>query len=145
VTGSARGLGSGFAEKFAKLGCKVACVDLDEELNKETVTAINEKYPESAKAYTCNVALSQEIADLKTAIAKDFGDVNIIVHNAALIAGAKMTEFEDIYVHGVITVNLTSHFLVSTYEVWNIGNYCNFAKIKSTTILDLSRILARYD
>ena len=88
-------------------------MDLDEELNEETVAAINEKYPGSAKAYRCNVAFSQEISDLKTAIVKDYGRVDIIIHNAGLIAGSPITEFDDIYVHSVIAVNLTSHFLVN--------------------------------
>ncbi len=106
-------MGQGFAEKFADLGCKVACVDIDEAINTETVNLINEKYPGRAKSYTCNVIFADEIKAVKEAVKKDFGDVDILVHNAGLVAGAPITEVEDIYLHAMIGVNLTSHFLVS--------------------------------
>lgn len=113
VTGSGRGLGQGFVEKFAELGCKVACVDIDEELNTKTVTALNKKYPNCAKSYKCNIALSEDIKKLKEAVNQDFGNVNILINNAALIFGTPITEFEDSVLNTVLSVNLTSHFLVS--------------------------------
>lgn len=100
--------------KFAKLGCKVACVDVDEDINKETVQMINEKYPGKAKSYNCNIGMTNEIRALKKDINKDFGPVDILVHNAGIIAGAPITQLEDVYVHGIITINLSSHFFVST-------------------------------
>lgn len=75
---------------------------------------INDQYPGSAKGYVCNIGMSNEIRDLKAAIEKDLGDVNIVVNNAGLIAGTPITDFDDAYVHGVISINLTSHFFVST-------------------------------
>ncbi len=114
VTGSGRGLGQGFARRFAELGCKVACVDIDESLNRDTVNLINEKYPGCSKAYKCNVGFSDEIRAVKEAVKKDFGDVNILVHNAGILMGNPVAEFDDIILHGVVGVNLISHFYVST-------------------------------
>lgn len=110
-----------------ELGCKVACVDIDEKLNQETVKELNERYPACVKAYTCNVAISSQIRTVKQAVNKDFGHVDILIHNAAIVASTSITDFEDIYVHGVISVNLISHFYVSIYlnyefkiEIWTI-------------------------
>lgn len=113
VTGSGRGLGQGFVEKFAELGCKVACVDIDEELNTKTVMAINKKYPNCAKSYKCNVATSEDIKKLREAVNRDFGYVNILINNAGLLFSAPIMEFEDQFLNAVLSVNLASHFLVS--------------------------------
>lgn len=112
VTGSGRGLGQGFVEKFAELGCKVACVDIDEELNTKTVMAINKKYPNCAKSYKCNVATSEDIKKLREAVNRDFGYVNILINNAGLLFSAPIMEFEDQFLNAVLSVNLASHFLL---------------------------------
>lgn len=100
-------------EEFARLGCKVACVDIDPNSNQETVKLINEKYPGCAKAYICNVSLPNDIKALKEQVIKDFGQVNIFVHNAGIVGGSAMCDFDDTYMYNVININLTSHFVVS--------------------------------
>ncbi|XP_065210688.1 short-chain dehydrogenase/reductase family 16C member 6-like [Planococcus citri] len=115
ITGSARGLGQGFAWKFAQLGCKLACVDMNETANQQTVLAINKKYGAgTAVAYTCNVALSDEITLLRQRVYRDFGhQVHLLVLNAGLVASTpSITDFDDIYLHGVVTVNLSSNFFM---------------------------------
>lgn len=114
ITGSGRGIGQGLAREFAKLGCKVACVDVDEDLNQETVNDLNQNYPNSAKGYKCNIMNSEEVKTLKKAVINDFREVNILINNAGLITGASFTNFDDKFLNGVIGVNLTSHFIVSS-------------------------------
>lgn len=118
ITGSGRGIGQGLAREFAKLGCKIACVDVDEELNNETVKELNHDYPDSAKAYKCNITVTQEVKELKKAVIADFGMVNILINNAGLITGARLTDFDDTLMNGVIGVNLTSHFIVSKFRYY---------------------------
>lgn len=113
ITGTGRGLGRGYALKFAELGCKVACVDVDDKINQETVNLVNKKYPGSATLYHCNVAFPQEIRALRKAVEEDLGPVYIVLHNAAVITSRKITDFDDVYINGVIAINLTSHFYVS--------------------------------
>lgn len=106
--------------KFAQLGCKVACVDINEAINRQTAQAINRQYGAgTAAAYTCNVGLSDQIADLRKRVLVDFGSVDLLVHNAGLIAGtSSVTSFDDIYLHGIVAVNLSSHFFVSSLRTF---------------------------
>lgn len=110
-------------EKFADLGCKVACVDIDEEINRETVEIVNGKHANCAKAYTCDVSFSENVKNLRKAIEEDFGPVNMVIHNAGLIAGGPLIDFDDLYLLGIINVNLTSHFYVSLFSLLYV--FCN--------------------
>ena len=101
--------------RFAQLGCQVACVDINETTNQQTASAINAKYgADIARAYTCNVGLSDQVRALRHRVLQHFGHVDLLVHNAGLIGGTpSIINFDDIYLHGIITTNLCSHFFVS--------------------------------
>ncbi|KAL6961657.1 hypothetical protein U1Q18_050875 [Sarracenia purpurea var. burkii] len=139
ITGSGRGLGRGFAMKFAQLGCRVACADINDAINQQTVLEINEKYgPGKAIGYSCNIGMPKEIAELRNRILQDLGPVDVLVHNAGLIASTpSITDFEDLYLHGIITVNLSSHFLVSWFFIVQADShpphiFCNVFACTST-------------
>lgn len=116
--------------KFANLGCKVACADVDEVNNLETVRLIKQKYPDAvASAYRCNVGLVDDIKFLSKTVATDMGEVEILVNNAGLVSGAKMPDIQKSYLDIVVDVNLKSHFLVS-----NEYFVCRFKAIFRTTL-----------
>jgi NAD(P)-dependent dehydrogenase (short-subunit alcohol dehydrogenase family) len=101
--------------KFADLGCRVACVDIDDELNKETIKLINDKHPDKAKCYKCNVAKMQDIKDLKEAVVRDFGEVNILINNAGIVNASPLLEITESDANLFVSINLTSHVLVSQW------------------------------
>lgn len=117
VTGSGQGLGRGIAEKFAQLGSHVACVDIDENANQDTIKRINEEYPARAKAYSCNVAKMTEVKKLEEAVIKDFGRVDILINNAGLIANSSFVNQDEDFIDKIIGVNLTSHFYVRIFRI----------------------------
>lgn len=91
----------------------MACVDIDETNNKETVRLIKQKYPNAvANAYRCNVALLEDITCLSKNIANDMGEVDIVINNAGLVSGATLTNLKPEYISIMLDVNLKSHFLV---------------------------------
>jgi len=110
VTGAGRGLGQGLAMAFAEQGCRVACVDIDDVSNQETVKKINEKFPDSARGYKTNVAKVEEIETLKESVEKDFGPVDLLINNAGLIVGQAILDEQVSTIEATISVNLKSHF-----------------------------------
>lgn len=111
ITGSGRGLGRELALMFAHLGAKVACVDVDQTSNEETVKLIESKVPgASAKAYTVNVAVSSETAALAVKVELDLGPVDVLINNAAVIVGHTFLGAQDHTISTIININLLGHF-----------------------------------
>ncbi|XP_022176951.1 short-chain dehydrogenase/reductase family 16C member 6-like isoform X2 [Myzus persicae] len=111
ITGSGRGLGRELALMFAHLGAKVACVDVDQASNEETVRLIESKQPGAlAKAYTVNVAVSSETAALAVKVELDLGPVDVLINNAAVIVGHTFLGAQDHTISTIININLLGHF-----------------------------------
>lgn len=90
----------------------MVCVDVDDQLNKETIKQINEKQPGKAKSYICNVAKAKDIKALKKAVIQDFGEVNIVINNAGIVNATPLLEIDETDVQMFLSVNLSSHILV---------------------------------
>lgn len=81
VTGAGGVLCSSFAEHLAKLGHKVALLDL----NDQAATEVAERITASggcAKAYKCNVLDKGNIKEVHSQILKDFGKCDILINGA---------------------------------------------------------------
>jgi len=82
LTGAGGVLVSRFAEAFAEAGANVALLDLNEEGAKKEADKINEKYPNQAKGYLCNVLEKESIEAAHEKIKSDFGPADILVNGA---------------------------------------------------------------
>lgn len=80
ITGAGQGIGLAVAKLFVKYGGKVAMIDHSGRSAGEA-----EKIGTSAKAYKCNVAKEEEVKKTVEDILKDFGKIDILVNNAAMI------------------------------------------------------------
>lgn len=118
ITGAASGLGRLQAYKFAELGAKlIVCWDLNEAENDKTVNTIN-KQGGKAISFKCNLADKDQVyatVDLtKKAIKKVLNDnnayVSMLINNAGVVTGKKMTECKDSLMQLTMDVNATAHF-----------------------------------
>src|SRR3984957_15495844 len=83
VTGSTKGIGKAIAERMAEHGAKVT-ISSRKAAAVEAVTAeINEKYPGHAIAVPCNISSKDDLQRLVDETRKAFGQVDILVCNAA--------------------------------------------------------------
>ncbi|XP_050439817.1 17-beta-hydroxysteroid dehydrogenase 13-like isoform X1 [Adelges cooleyi] len=111
VTGTGRGLGRELALEFAKLGAKVACVDVDQAGNEETAQLIAKTVPGAVvKTYKVNVAVRAEITALAVNVALDLGQVDVLINNAAVIVGHTFLGAKDETISSIININLLGHF-----------------------------------
>ena len=112
VTGGGQGLGRAMAEYLASKGARLALVDLNQERLDEAVAACKAGGGE-ARAYLCNVANEEQVSDMVTRVAEDFGGLHGLVNNAGILRDGffhKMT-YEDF--DAVVKVHLYGAFNTS--------------------------------
>jgi enoyl-[acyl-carrier protein] reductase III len=84
ITGSSRGIGRAIAEHFAKEGARIVLNFVrNEEAAHETEKTLQALGTE-VLLFQANMGNPKEAQDLIAAAGKEFGKVNILVHNAAL-------------------------------------------------------------
>ncbi|MDP7603577.1 MAG: SDR family NAD(P)-dependent oxidoreductase, partial [Alphaproteobacteria bacterium] len=81
VTGGARGIGRGIAERFKAEGCRVMIGDIDGDGAAATAKAIGE----GCAALTTDVSTQAGAQALVDAAVERFGRLDICVNNAAIV------------------------------------------------------------
>jgi len=76
-------LGGRFAKTLVAQGGHVAVVDKDVEKAHAVVHALSDKAKGDAKAYALDVTCQEGWLDLQATIQTDFGDVDVLINNAA--------------------------------------------------------------
>ncbi len=84
ITGAGRGIGAAIAQRLASEGAKVAVVSRTEANSQKVADAINAQYPDAARAYAVDVADHAASAATAQQIARDFGQVDVLVNNAGV-------------------------------------------------------------
>lgn len=119
ITGGGQGLGRAMAINLASLGAKLALIDLNEELLKETV-ALVEKAGSEAKYYLANVTDEADVEKTFAQINSDFDGIDGLINNAGILRDGMFVKAKDGQVtkkmpleqfQSVIDVNLTGVFL----------------------------------
>lgn len=115
VTGSGRGLGKAFVERFAQEGAKVVVTDINEEscqaVRDELVAAGGE-----AIAIACDVTNRAQVADLVKTTIDTYGQIDVLVNNAGITRDASFLKMTDDQFDAVINTNMKSMF-ICTQEV----------------------------
>lgn len=114
VTGAGRGMGKAVAELFAEEGSWVVLADINEKLGRNTSERINNSGWKSIFIRT-DVSDPKDVKDLVKKTLDNFGNINILVNNAAMtfVASVHESTIEDW--NRVIEVTLSSVFLCSKF------------------------------
>ena len=113
VTGGARGLGKVFSLAMAEQGAKLAVADI---LDKEAQKTAEEIWAKGGAAISLKADVTSEEDTLRMAgeAVKQFGRIDILVNNAAMVYGITRKPFTEIPVaewDKMMTVNLKGVFL----------------------------------
>ncbi|MDX1457308.1 MAG: SDR family oxidoreductase [Marinobacter sp.] len=92
VTGAGSGIGQALARKLAQQGCRLALSDVNEKGLKETAAACGKA---DVKTYVLDVSDRDAIYAHAEDVAKDFGQVNLIINNAGVALSASVREMTD--------------------------------------------------
>lgn len=112
VTGAARGIGAGVAQRFAAEGMKVAVVDLNEEDCAKVVAEITAAGGE-ALAVGCNVAEENQVVSAVEFVAEKLGPPTVLVNNAGIIRDNLLFKMTVDDWDAVMAVHLRGSFLMA--------------------------------
>src|SRR5215210_6435877 len=91
VTGAGSGIGRATALRLASEGGIVAVLDRSETGGNETVAHIN-RQNDKAVFIKCDVGKEDEIMQAVDSVIQQFGKVDVLVNNAAMMTFKKITE-----------------------------------------------------
>ena len=84
ITGSSRGIGKAIAEQLAAHGARVVVSSRKQDACDEVADAINQKHGDgTAIAIAANISSKDELQNLVDQTGKAFGDIHVLVCNAA--------------------------------------------------------------
>ncbi|MCS5713570.1 SDR family oxidoreductase [Herbiconiux sp. CPCC 205716] len=131
VTGAAQGIGAAIADELAAEGLKVVVADVNEE-GARAVAARND-----GVAKVLDVSDPERVAVVIDEIVAEFGRIDVLVNNAALVP---LTPWADITFEEwrrVMSVNLDGIYLVThaVTEVMGRGGYGRIVNIASNTFV----------
>jgi meso-butanediol dehydrogenase/(S,S)-butanediol dehydrogenase/diacetyl reductase len=112
VTGAGRGLGRGIALGLARMGARVAVLDVDPVSIDQTLEHLEGEGAHCVGA-TVDVTDPASVQEGLDQCVTEFGRLDILVNNAGVLSVAPVLEMELAQWHAVIEVNLTGVFLVS--------------------------------
>jgi 3-oxoacyl-[acyl-carrier protein] reductase len=150
VTGAARGIGEGYAQRLAKEGAAVVVADIDEEGAHRVAKAIE---ADGGKAIGVRVDVSDQASTdaMAEATVAAFGGIDFLVNNAAIYGGMKVDSllnidwayyerFMDVNMNGVLRCTRSCHKHIaargggaivnqSSTAAYMAGGYYGLAKI----------------
>ena len=110
VTGAGRGIGNAVARRFASEGARVILISRSPSSCGGAAEEINKEFPDSCKAYPCDVADYAAVQETMAAILKDFPQIDILVNNAGLMKRIPMIEMSHTDFMRVIDVHVGGAF-----------------------------------
>jgi len=113
VTGGSRGIGRAIAVALADAGADVVVNYKEHRAAADEVVAEVRKRGRRAEAIRADVAAPEQVAAMFSALAKNFGDLSILVNNAGIAKGRKVEEVDLAVFDEAININLRSAFIVT--------------------------------
>ncbi|MBD3640460.1 MAG: SDR family NAD(P)-dependent oxidoreductase [Marinobacter sp.] len=92
VTGAGSGIGRSLAKSLAARGCRLAISDVNEAGLAETVVELRDK---DVRSYLLDVSDRDAIYAHADEVARDFGQVNLVINNAGVALSASVREMTD--------------------------------------------------
>lgn len=115
VTGGAQGLGQAISQRLAHEGCNVVIADVNETGVKATAAAIAKETGRRVVGVKVDVTQEADVKALFDGTVRDFGRVDIVVANAAILIAQPIIEADAEKWRAVMTVNLFGYFLTTKH------------------------------
>ena len=105
VTGAARGIGRGIAERLLADGASVCLADLNEEGLRATAAELAREHGDRVGASPCDVTRRASVRDAVAAAVAAFGRVDVMFNNAGLSQAKRLLEIEEAEWQRLMDVN----------------------------------------
>lgn len=110
VTGGATGIGSAIAERFAREGAKVAVLDVNAEAGQRCLQNLKALAKNEPFFLPCDLERTEEINPAVASVLEKYGDIHVLVNNAAVSLGDGFLETRLEKWQKTIATNLTAVF-----------------------------------
>jgi len=147
VTGAAKGIGYGIAERLAEAGARVLIADMDEQAAQKSAQELSNKGYTVEVVHT-DVADEDDVKRMIATCVEKFGSVDILVNNAGIFPPAPVAQMSSDEFEKVMHVNLKSVFLTTKHvaEIMKPQRGGKIINITSIDALHPSMVgLAHYD
>ncbi len=111
ITGAAQGLGAALTERLAHEGCHVVAADLKVDALQAHAEATSQRLKRRVIPVACNVTLEDDVEKLFATAKEQFGRVDVVVANAAILIAEPIFEANAEKWRAVMNVNLFGNFL----------------------------------
>jgi NAD(P)-dependent dehydrogenase (short-subunit alcohol dehydrogenase family) len=111
VTGGAKGIGYAITRRFLEEGASVVVADIDDEAGSRVVDELSDLG--KVRFLECDVSERLDVRNMVAATLDAFGDIDILVNNAAVLVKADFLDLDPGDFERVIRVNLKGAFLCS--------------------------------
>jgi len=115
VTGGAQGLGQAISQRLAQVGCKLIIADINDSGVKVTAHALAEATGRPVMGVKTDVTLEADVSDLFDRAVKEYGRVDIVVANAAILIAEPIVDADADRWRTVMNVNLFGYFLTTKH------------------------------
>lgn len=117
VTGAAQGIGRAIAAEFYNQGANVLLTDINEELGIAAIQSISSKRKNKIIFRKMDVTSSEDVTGAFEYASSQFGQVDILVNNAAILLAHEVKDFPLDDWKKVFNVNMTGTFICSQVAV----------------------------
>lgn len=108
VTGGGQGLGEALVKRLVKEGANVVVADINEEAANKVASTVR-----NAVAIKVDVTNYQQCDQMAESVVAEFGQIDLLVNNAAILIAESTEEFAPTAWRKVIDVNLVGYFNVA--------------------------------
>jgi pyridoxal 4-dehydrogenase len=140
VTGAGQGIGRAIAEKLSQEGASVVVADINKDTATKTAADIG------GLAHTVDVSSEDQVAGLVDATISNFGKVDILVNDAAIVPFIPWDDLDFAEWRRIMSVNLDGVYLTSraVYPRMKEAGYGRIVNIASNVIVAGTPNLAHY-
>lgn len=111
VTGAAQGIGLACARRLAEEGAKVVLADVEEDTGSAAAAELADQ-EHDVRFTACDVTERLDVRNLVTGTVEAFGSIDVLINNAAIVAGGDFLELTEEDFDRVLAVNLKGSFMV---------------------------------
>jgi 3-oxoacyl-[acyl-carrier protein] reductase len=144
VTGASKGIGAGIAKTLAAAGAAVVVNYSSDKQGADTTVAVIEQAGGKAVAVQANISLAADVDRLFTETQKAYGQVDILINNAAVFSFAPLEAITEDEFHRQFNTNVLGTILTiqeaAKHFGPNGGSIVNLTSVASVSAMPTSAV-----
>jgi 3-oxoacyl-[acyl-carrier protein] reductase len=118
ISGGADGIGKGIAERLASEGCKIALLDINQPMLRQTVDDLKKK-GYFVEGFETDISSEASVNSAFQRVEEKFGKIDIMINSAGIVGltNTKITDYPVEEYDKIYSINLRGAFLMTKYAI----------------------------